>query len=162
MKSKKDANIPRLAVLLFIMLLAAALGSRSAALFGERWTDRLLRPEFKTAALFNAAISFFIFISGFFGGGSFIALLAAGVKGFVLSASATLIILTYGFRGYASCAPAFAGGAVSSLGIILLSLRAVDLSVLKRYNNIKPDGSYYAAASVCLLLCMAGAFLVSL
>ena len=162
MKSKKDANTARVAILLLIMLAAAALGSRSAAVFGERWTDRLLRPGFKTAALFNAFLSALIFISGFFGGGSFIALIAAGVKGFALSAFATLIIKTYGLRGYASCAPAFAGGAVSTLGIILLSLRAVDLSVLKRYNNIKADGSYYAAAAVCLLLCTAGAFLVSL
>ncbi len=161
MKKERDVNLPRLAVILSVMLAAAAAGSMFAQTAdGNRLA--LCAPGLKAAVLFELALVLTLFISGFIRGGSISVLLCDAIKGFALSARATFLIKTCEAGGYAICVPAFLGGALSASGTLLLSLRAVDLSVSKRYNNIGADGSYYSAAALCALLCAAGAVVAAL
>lgn len=156
LKTDKDFNVPRFIISLTIMTAAAVIGSYFASGAGERWFF-LTRAGFKNLLIFDLAVLLVIFLSGFLPRGSIIALMALAVKGFRLSAAATICIRLYGTRGYFFSIPAFLGGLLSVTGITLLSMRAIDLSVEKRYNNIKADRSFFAALFICAALCAAGA-----
>lgn len=96
-------------------------------------------------------------VAGFLRAGCLIALLTSAVKGFWLSAAATLGVIQLGNSGYAlSLVVWFLPGFLSMTALLLLGRQAMSWAAARsrlpagRGKLLLPDGTYYVTAVICL------------
>ena len=108
----------------------------------------------------------FMLLSGFLRAGCLSAILTAAVKGFLLSARSTLLVMENGGDGYvqALCAALFPGFFALS-ALLLLGRQAMGLSLVRlsmppgKGRKILPDSTYFLTFLICLGLVLLSAAL---
>lgn len=104
--------------------------------------------------------------AGFLRVGCIIALITAAVKGFCLSAAATLSVMELGNSGYAlSMILWFLPGFLSMTALLLLGRQAMGWAAgrarlpARRGKVLLPDGTYYVTAAICTGITLLAALL---
>lgn len=104
--------------------------------------------------------------AGFLRTGFFLALFTVAVKGFYLSAAATLGVMQLGNHGYLQILSVwFLPGFVSMTALLLLGRQAMGWASVRarlpvgRKKPVLPDGTYYVTAAICLGILLLSALL---
>lgn len=126
------------------------IGQAPAGLWQALWPDLVLLGA--------------MLLSGFLRAGCLTALLTAAVKGFLLSACSTVLVLEQGSGGYvrALCA-AFLPGFLALSALMLQGRQAVGLALSRlalppgSRKKIPPDSAYFLTFIICLVLMLLSA-----
>lgn len=153
-----------------VFLLGAVAGSlccmKMTGLQNLMFTEQPAQPAFWQAFLPEAGLFCLIFLAGFVRQGAFITWFTIAVKGFLLSAGSTAMVLQQGNMGYPHLlAQYLLPQLVAVAAMVLLGRQAVGWSVRRlhlpagRGKRILPDGTYLTTAAVCALLLLLSALL---
>ena len=130
------------------------------------FTEQPAQPSFWQVFLPEAGLLCLIFLAGFVRQGAFITWFSVGVKGFLLSAGSTAMVLQQGNMGYPHLlAQYLLPQLVAVAAMVLLGRQAVGWSVRRlhlpagRKKRILPDSTYLITAAVCALLLLLSALL---